>query len=82
MAVLASLGGQWVWVGVPLSAAQGRGVPAGLQLPGEGVHGLPALGLGRDPPWVAAGVREAPALGGRRVGQCLEAQFRRNGLVG
>lgn len=60
-------------------------MPAGLHLPGERVDGLPALGLGGDSHThssSAAGVGEAPALGGGRVGQCLEAQFGGNRLVG
>lgn len=85
MAVLASLGGQLVGVGVAVGPAQGRSVPAGLHLPREGVYGLPALRLGGDPhahSTSSAGVGKAPTLGGGWVWQCLEAQFGGNGLVG
>lgn len=80
MAVLA-LDAHLLGVRVPLRAAQGGGVPAGLQLPGQRVRGLPALQLGRADPGVTPALGEA-ALGRARVLQLLVAQVGRRRLVG
>lgn len=50
MPVLAPLDAHLLRVGVSLWTAQGRRVPAGLQLPGQRVGCLPALQLGRADP--------------------------------
>lgn len=82
MPVLPPLDAHLLRVGVPLGAAHGRRVPAGLQLPGHRVGRLSALQLRRADPLVAPALREAALAGGGRVGQRLVARVGLGRLVG
>lgn len=78
--VLASLDAHLLWVWVALGAAQGRSVPARLQLSRQRVGCLSALQLGRTDPWMTPAFSESSLRRGG-IREWLVAHVRGRGLV-